>query len=264
MSEPGSAAAGFDCSRPSIARVYDYLLGGKDNYAADRELAERLLSQLPGIRANARANRAFLQRVVRAIAGAGVTQFLDIGTGLPTGENVHQVARSVRPSARVVYVDNDEVVAAHATALLATDEEAEFVLGDLREPQCVLARAEDLLDFRKPVAVLIISMLHFVPDDARARAIVAAIAERLVAGSYLAISHLEYRPADEAVTQQYAGAVADLARRGAREVAALLPEGWEPVEPGLVPVTAWLPPAGAAAEDTAMLGVVARKPQRTG
>ena len=252
---------GFDCSRPSIARVYDYLLGGKDNYAADRELAEQLLSQLPEIRVNARANRAFLQRVVRALAEAGVTQFLDIGTGLPTGENVHQVARMVRPSARVVYVDNDEVVAAHATALLATDDEAEFVLGDLREPQCVLARAEDFLDFSQPLAVLIISMLHFVPDDAQARAIVAAITDRVPAGSYLAISHWVYRPSDEDVTKQYAGAVAELARRSAAEVAALLPQGWESLEPGLVPVTAWRPPAGNAAEDIPVLGVVARKPQ---
>jgi hypothetical protein len=239
------------------------LLGGKDNYAADREVAEQMLSQLPEIMANARANRAFLQRVVRALAEAGVTQFLDIGTGLPTGENVHQVARAVRPSARVVYVDNDEVVAAHATALLATDNEAEFVLGDLRQPQCVLARAGDLLDLSQPVAVLIISMLHFVPDDGQARAIVAAIAERLAAGSYLAISHLEYRPSDEDVTKLYAGAVADLARRDAAEVAALLPRGWQPVEPGLVPVTAWRPPAGDAAEDSPMLGVVARKFQPT-
>ncbi len=138
--------AAIDTGRANIARVYDYLLGGKDNYAADRELAEELLAQQPGIRQNARANRAFMQRVVRTVAQAGVDQFLDLGTGLPTGENVHQVAQSVNPDARVVYVDNDEVVAAHSRALLASDHGAEFMLGDLREPGQIVDSAQCALD----------------------------------------------------------------------------------------------------------------------
>lgn len=261
MTETGPVtSAGYDPTRPSVARVYDYLLGGKDNFAADRALADELLAQQPGIRRNARANRAFMQRAVRAVAASGVRQFLDLGTGLPTSENVHEVARSAAGDARVVYVDNDESVAAHARALLASDPGVHFVLGDLRDPDAVLARAGEWLDFAEPVAVLIISMLHFVPDDGQAADIVGRFAVRVPAGSYLVLSHWQYRPEDEELTRQYAGAVHALARRGEAQVAALLPAGWAPVDPGLVPVTAWQPPGGqAAAEDVPFLGVVARK-----
>ncbi len=259
--DPGIPVA-IDTGRANIARVYDYLLGGKDNYAADRELAEELLAQQPGIRQNARANRAFMQRVVRTIAQAGVDQFLDIGTGLPTGENVHQVAQAVNPDARIVYVDYDGVVAAHSRALLASDHGAEFVLGDLREPGHIVASAGSALDLSRPVALLIISMLHFVPDDAEAQAIVRTLAEPLASGSYLAISHWEYRSADEDLAKRYSGAVAAIARRTREQIAGLLPADWEPVEPGLVPVTAWRPDVwGSAARATIQfVGGVARKP----
>lgn len=258
-----SGTGAYDSSRPSIARVYDYLLGGKDNYAADRALADELLAQQPEIRRNARENREYMQRVVRVIAGAGVAQFLDIGTGLPTGHNVHEVARSIIPDARVVYVDNDEVVASHARALLASDTGVEFVLGDLRQPAEVIARASATLDFAKPVALLIISMLHFMADDSQARATISAYAQSLAPGSYLAISHWQYRPDDdEELTRQYASAVHDLARRGKAEVASLLPAGWELVEPGLVPVPAWRPEARdlPGTSSIPFLGAVLRKP----
>jgi hypothetical protein len=252
----------FDTGQPNIARVYDYLLGGKDNYEADRALAEQLLSQQPGIQANAQANRAFMQRVVRFIATAGVGQFLDVGTGLPTGENVHQIAQSVNEAARIVYVDYDEVVATHSRALLASDHGVEFVQADLREPAEILERAGKVLDLRRPVSLQLISMLHFVPDDAQAAAIVRALTMPLAAGSYLVISHWQYVPADEDLAKQYSGAVHAIARRGREGIAALVPPDWELVEPGLVPVSAWHPSEdNPATQDTVQfMGVVARKP----
>lgn len=253
--------AAFDTGRANIARVYDYLLGGKDNYGADRALAEELLAQQPGIQRNARSNRAFMQRVVRTVAAAGIDQFLDIGTGLPTGENVHQVALAVNPGIQVVYVDNDEVVAAHSRALLASEQGAEFLLGDLREPGKILAEAS-ALDFSLPVALLIISMLHFIPDDVQAKAIIGELTSGLASGSYLAISHWRYHPDDEDLAKRYSGAVHAIARRDQEQIAALLPAGWETVEPGLVPVTAWRPePSRTSAPETAQfMGGVVRKP----
>jgi hypothetical protein len=254
----------IDTGRANIARVYDYLLGGKDNYAADRALAEELLAQQPGIRQNARANRAFMQRVVRTVAQAGVDQFLDLGTGLPTGENVHQVAQSVNPDARVVYVDNDEVVAAHSRALLTSDQGAQFMLGDLREAGRIVDSARSTLDLSRPVALLIISMLHFVPDDAEAQAIVGTLTEPLVSGSYMAISHWQYHFSNENLAQRYSSSVAAIARRTREQIAGLLPAGWESVEPGLVPVTAWRPAVSVPGSEPAMasgfVGAVVRRP----
>jgi hypothetical protein len=251
----------FDTSHANIARVYDYLLGGKDNYEADRALAEELLAQQPGIQVNARANRAFMQRAVRTIATAGIDQFLDIGTGLPTGENVHQVAQSVNSDARVVYVDNDEVVAAHSHALLASHPGVEFIQADLREPADIVARAGTVLDLSRPVALLIVSMLHFIPEDVEATDVVRVLAEPLASGSYLVASHWQYVPADEDLAKRYSGAVHAIARRNREQIAALLPAGWEQLEPGLVPVTTWRPLAvsPAALETVQFMGVVLRK-----
>jgi hypothetical protein len=251
----------FDTAHPNIARVYDYLLGGKDNYAADRELAQELLASQPGIQLNAQANRAFMQRAVRYVANAGIDQFLDIGTGLPTGENVHQVAQSVNQRARIVYVDNDQVVAAHSRALLASDQGVEFVLADLRQPGEIMNRAEASLDLSRPVALLMISMLHFVPDDAEASAIVRDLTAPLASGSYVVISHWQYLPSDEELAKRYSGAVHAIARRSRDEIAALLPPGWEFVDPGLVPVTAWKPSPDSPAvwETIQFMGALARK-----
>jgi O-methyltransferase involved in polyketide biosynthesis len=256
----GTSAAD-DPSRPNIARVYDYLLGGNDHFAADRALADELLARQPQLRANARANRAFMQRVVRYAVADGVTQFLDVGSGLPTGENVHEVARSADPAARVVYVDNDPVVAAHARAILASLPGTTFLLADLREPAGIMAQAGARLDFTAPVAVLCISLLHFIPDDTQAAALVAALTEPLAAGSLLAFTHWKYVPSDEESAQSYSGSVAAIARRGEAELTALVPAGWDLLAPGLVPVTQWRPPAGdpAAAEEIRFYGAVARK-----
>jgi hypothetical protein len=256
------APAPFDTSRANIARVYDYLLGGKDNYQADRTFAQQLLSQQPGIQVNARANRAFMQRAVRMIAAAGIDQFLDIGTGLPTGENVHQVAQSVNANARVVYVDNDDVVAAHSNALLVSDRGVEFIQADLREPAEIITRAGAVLDLSRPVALLLISMLHFIPDDDEASGVVRELTAPLASGSYVVVSHWRYEPTDEDVAKQYSGAVHAIARRGQEQIGALLPADWEPVEPGLVPVISWRPPATSSAplETIQFMGVVIRKP----
>jgi hypothetical protein len=255
-------AAGYDPARPNIARVYDYLLDGKDNFAVDREFAQDLLRQQPTLRANARANRAFMQRVVRYAAHAGLTQFLDLGTGLPTGQNVHEIARSVTPEARVVYVDNDPIVASHARAILATTPSAEFALADMRQPVGVIAAAGESLDLSQPVAVLCISLLHFVPDDVEAASIVTALTSPLAPGSLLAFTHWKYLPSDEESARSYSGSVAAIARRGEPELTALVPAGWDIIEPGLVPVSRWRPSAGEPPQDEEIrfYGVAARKP----
>jgi hypothetical protein len=255
---PGTAV--YDPTRPNIARVYDYLLGGKDNFAADRAFAEELLTQQPHLRVNAQANRAFMQRVVRFAAQAGVTQFLDLGTGLPTGQNVHEVARGIDMRARIVYVDNDPVVAAHARAILASEPGVTFALADMRDPADVIAQATESLDLTLPVAVLCISLLHFVPDDAQAAGIVATLTAPLAAGSLLTFTHWRYVPSDEESFQAYSGSVHAIARRGEPELRALVPAGWELIEPGLVPVTQWRPAAGLpTAEGIGFYGAVARK-----
>jgi hypothetical protein len=248
-------------SGPNIARVYDFLLGGKDNFAADRLFAEELLRQQPHLARNARANRAFMQRVVRFTASSGVTQFIDLGTGLPTGENVHQVAQAAEPGARVVYVDNDPVVAAHAGELLACAHGVQFALADLRDPAGIAAQASATLDLASPVTLLCISLLHFIPDDEEAAAIVASLAEFLAPASYLAFTHWKYQPSDEESARLYSGAVHQIARRGEPGIAALLPAGWEMAEPGLVPVTQWRPEGHPPPPDDEIrfYGLLARK-----
>ena len=158
----------FDTSVPHIARVYDYWLGGKDNFAADRELGERTLQAYPNLVFSVRANRAFLSRTVRFLAAeAGIRQFLDIGTGIPTASNTHEVAQDVAPECRIVYVDNDPIVLSHARALLTSKPEGAcaYIDADLRDPDKILVSAADTLDFSQPVAVMLLTVLQFVPDD---------------------------------------------------------------------------------------------------
>jgi hypothetical protein len=172
--------------------VYDYLLGGKDNFEADRATAEAGIGAFPKIVASARANRAFLGRLVRHLAGAGIRQFLDIGTGLPSANNVHEVAQSVAPASRIVYVDNDPVVLLHARALLTSTAEGttDFVEADMRDFGKILREAARTLDFGQPVAVLLLGILHFLSDDEEAAGIVRALTDAVPVGSYLAICHL--------------------------------------------------------------------------
>jgi len=184
---------GFDTSVAHQARMYDYWLGGKDNFAADRKAAQESLAAFPGMAHLARANRAFLGRVIRYLAGeAGIRQFLDVGTGIPTASNTHQVAQEVAPECRVVYVDYDPVVLSHARALLTSTPEGatDYIDADLREPGHILAKAARTLDFTEPVAVTMLAILHAIGDDEDPYGLVAQIMAALPSGSYLAISHL--------------------------------------------------------------------------
>jgi O-methyltransferase involved in polyketide biosynthesis len=235
-----AGACGFDPRKPNAARVYDYLLGGKDHFAADRHAAERLVSALPDAAMTARANRAFLTTAVRHVAHCGIRQYVDIGAGLPTSPNVHESARAVVPGARVAYVDNDPVALAHARALLATDDFVIVVDGDARNYEAILAAPElgTLIDLSEPVCVLLVSMLHFMTAD-EADTIVAALRERMAPGSYLVISagHQENYRVREQVQAAY-GDTTVLTGRPAAEITAYF-DGFDLVPPGVVPVTEW-------------------------
>jgi len=183
----------IDISKPHVARIYDYFLGGKNNYAADREMAEQVLKVFPEAPIGARINRRFLIETVRwLVQEAGIRQFLDIGSGLPTQQNVHEVAQAIDKDARVVYVDNDPLVRVHAEALLATDPNTIVLEGDLRDPQALLNRPElrEHLDFSQPIALLLVAVLHFIEDTQQAYRIVKTLCDALPPGSYLAISHV--------------------------------------------------------------------------
>src|ERR1700757_72816 len=192
----------IDTSRPHPARIYDYGLGGKNHFAVDREVADKAMAAMPTGRTAARENRAFLGRVVRYLAGeAGVRQFLDIGTGLPTTGNVHEVAQKIAPESRVVYVDNDPLVLAHARALLTSAPEGRtaYIDADLRDPAAILSdpAVRETLDFGQPIALMLVAVLHFITEDAEAAEIVATLLDALPSGSYFVASHAtaEHTPA---------------------------------------------------------------------
>ncbi|MEU6033945.1 SAM-dependent methyltransferase [Actinomadura sp. NPDC047616] len=233
------APAGINPSEPSIARIYDFWLGGKDNYEADRDEATRLERLMPELPLIARQNRSFLIRAVRLLSTEGVDQFLDLGAGLPTAENTHEVAQGINPSSRCVYVDNDPMAIVHGRALLANDGETAMVAADLRNPQAILDRPDvtALIDFDRPVAVLIVSVLHFIPGDT-AYKIVRQVVDRLAPGSYLVLSHALKTSRTEAAANEYRAAKAEVRTR--REIEAFF-EGLELVEPGLVSLTEWRP-----------------------
>jgi hypothetical protein len=240
---------------PNPARIYDYLLGGKDNFPADREVADQVLAIAPVARDVVEDNRAFLRRVVRFLAGeAGVHQFIDLGSGLPTQGNVHEVAQEVAPDARVVYVDNDAMVVSHSRALLAGDNTI-AIQADLREPEAILGHPEvrELLDLDRPVALLLLAILHFLPDDQDPPGILARFRDGLAAGSYLAISHgtrdIPVRPdmsAEEMaemgtrVERLYQLTTASLVTRTRAEVERFF-DGFDLLEPGLVEIQLWRP-----------------------
>jgi hypothetical protein len=242
----GPALSGLDTSVPHIARVYDYWLGGKDNFAVDREAAEQVIAAYPGILHDVRAQRAFLANAVGYLAGeVGIRQFLDIGTGIPTADNTHEVAQDVEPSCRVVYVDNDPMVLAHARALLVgVSAPTAYVDADLRDTGKVFAEAAPLLDFSKPVAVMLISVLHLIPDEDDPRAIVTRLMEAVPSGSWLALSHPARDVNPQQVTEaasrfnQLAPAKATLRNRA--EILGFF-DGLELMEPGLVQVHQWRP-----------------------
>lgn len=268
MAETRRVPPEINTSVAHSARVYDYWLGGKDNFPADRELAERVIAVLPTITRSARANRAFLVRAVRFLAAeAGIRQFLDIGTGIPTSPNVHEVARGVAPAARVVYVDNDPIVLVHARALLTSHPEGktDYIDADLRDPDKILEGAAATLDFGQPVALLLVAILQYVADAEDPWGIVRRLLAPLAPGSYLVLSHPTKDIQGEAVAA------------GAREMNRLLAtsytprthaeisrffDGLELLPPGVVQTTAWRPDPGdddLGGKATMFCGV-ARKP----
>ena len=256
----------FDISVPHIARVYDYWLGGKDNFAADRELGERTLQAYPNLVYSVRANRAFLARTVRFFAEEGIRQFLDVGTGIPTANNTHEVAQRIAPDSRIVYVDNDPIVLSHAQALLKSTPQGRcaYLDADLRDPDTILAKAGDTLDFAKPVAIMLIATMHFVGDDAEAGAIIAKLTGSCVPGSFVAISHVGRDIDTDQQTEMVRRlnqSVAQKATMRDREGVTRLFDGLELVEPGVVRVTEWRPGSALeAASPTGLWGGVARKP----
>jgi hypothetical protein len=243
----------FDTSKAHQARIYNYALGGKDNYAADRAAAEAILKVNPEMAFTARANRAFLGRAVRYLAAeAGIRQFLDIGTGIPTAGNTHEVAQAAAPQSRVVYVDYDPVVLAHARALLTSGEAGvtEYIDADLRDTGTILSQAGQLLDFNRPVAVTLISILHAIPDADDPHAIVATIMETVPPGSYLALSHVGLDLLSPHARQGLEGVADKMMQQGityrTREQVARFFDGTDLVDPGLVRVEEWRPASAAA------------------
>jgi len=260
------ATLGIDLSRASCVRVHDYMLGGKDNFAADREFGEQIVATVPQARWIVREARAFLERAVRYCAEQGVRQFLDLGSGLPTTDSVHEVAQRVDPACRVVYVDNDPMAVAHAQALLATGLPGiAAIRGDARRPADILDHGEvrALIDFSRPVAVLMGCVLHYFTDEDDPAGVIARFMEAAASGSHLVLSHgtNDMLPEESAqVSEFYRGIAMPLILRNRDEFGALL-AGLELVEPGVVFTTEWRPPHEV--DDPGRAGIyagVARKP----
>jgi hypothetical protein len=260
-------APAFDTSVAHSARVYDYWLGGKDNFAADRAAGEQVIEVRPAIRSDVQANRAFLGRAVRYLAGeAGIRQFLDIGTGLPSANNTHEVAQSVAPDARIVYVDNDPIVLAHARALLTSTPEGvtAYLDADLRDPATILAQAADTLDLTQPVAIMLVAVLHHIPDADDPYGVVGRLRDAVPSGSYLVVSHpakdIQTEKVAEVARRYNASVVTGQTRRTGDEVTAFFGD-WDILEPGITQTALWRPDGPTAlSEPIPMWAGVARKP----
>ncbi|MEU3647094.1 SAM-dependent methyltransferase [Lentzea sp. NPDC034063] len=251
---------GVDTGRPSAARLYDYLLGGGHNFAADRALAEKFLRAQPNARTIARLNRAFLRRAVLLMIDEGIRQFLDLGSGIPTVGNVHEIARKADPEAHVVYVDFEEVAVAHSQLILEGDPRATIVQEDMTKPDAVLRSARDsgLIDFSQPVGVLTAGVFHFVPPEADPNAIVAAYRDAVPAGSYLAVSQFtqDLQPAEMAgIVEVMKKSQNPMYPRTKSEIEALF-AGFELLEPGIVPTPLWRP-EGTNTDDPDKAGIYA-------
>ena len=262
-----TARSGIDTTVPHSARIWNYWLGGKDNFAVDRAAGDAWETTFPGMRDIARASRSFLTRSIAYLAqDAGIRQFLDVGTGLPTAENTHQVAQRIAPEARIVYVDNDPLVLAHARALLTSTPEGAtaYIHADLRDPDKILAEAADTLDFTEPIALILSGVLGHVVDIGQARSIVRGLLAGLPSGSYLSLNDgtsVIAREELEQATQDYndSGAL-PYVQRTPEEIASFF-EGLELVEPGIVSCPRWRPdPAAANEPDLDAFGGVGRKP----
>jgi hypothetical protein len=241
-------ATQFNASRPHVARVYDYLLGGKDNFAADRAVGDQMIASLPAVKVGVRAQRDVLGRVVRFLVGeVGIRQLLDIGSGLPTAENVHEIAQRIEPATRVVYLDHDPIVLSHARALLADDKATFVAAGDLRDPAGILSEPAvvDHLDWDEPVGLLMCGILHYILDEEKPAELVGTLYRALPPGSYVFIHHLLDMEDPAAVTLQ-AQMRGGLGRAQFRTMAQIsdLFAGLEFVEPGLVLVPDWRPDSG--------------------
>ncbi|WP_054056017.1 SAM-dependent methyltransferase [Alloactinosynnema sp. L-07] len=239
---------GIDLDRPSAARLYDYLLGGGHNFAHDRELAERFLKAQPHAREIARHNRSFLRRAVLFMAGQGIRQFLDLGSGIPTVGNVHAIAQAADPTARVVYVDYEEVAFAHSHLMLADNPNATIVQADLTDPDAVLGAAETraLLDFDQPIGLIMAGVFHFVPPRSNPAQIVARYRDATASGSWLAFSQFtrDLMPEEmDRIVEVMKSSRDPMFPRSRDEIAALF-EGYELVEPGIVPTALWHPDQG--------------------
>ncbi|WP_370947151.1 SAM-dependent methyltransferase [Amycolatopsis sp. cg5] len=236
-----------DVSVPSMARTYDFMLGGGHNFAADRAVGDQIERAMPGLRAAARVNRKFLGRVVRFMVASGIRQFLDVGSGIPTVANVHEVAQAEDPDCRVVYVDRDPVAVAHSELMLAENDRAAVVHADMRDPESILAspEADRLLNFDEPVGLLMLLMLHWIPDDSDPAGLLARYGSRLVPGSYLAITHVSgdhqgagLAAATDAIKRSKSPDQVNL--RTHAQITALF-DGFELIEPGLVGCGEWRP-----------------------
>jgi hypothetical protein len=256
----------FDTSVAHIARVYDYWLGGKDNFEADRQAGEEALAAYPDLVSSVRANRAFLARGVRFMAAeAGIRQFLDIGTGIPSANNTHEVAQSVAPESRVVYVDNDPIVLAHARALLVGGPEGrtDYLDADLRETEKILDHARQLLDFSQPVAVMLVAVLHLIGPEDHPYSIVSELMDAVPPGSYLLLSHVASDIEPEKMAEMGKRLNRLLAQKGYYRSQAEVGDffaGLDLIEPGVVPVQRWRQDSEVeGARKAAMWGGVARK-----
>ncbi|MGV4980854.1 SAM-dependent methyltransferase [Streptomyces sp. NRAIS4] len=264
MTQDGSQAVRIDTSKPHPARIYDYLLGGKDNYEVDQQAGDQLAAAAPEVWISVRANRAFLRRAVRYVVDSGVRQILDIGTGLPTSPNVHEVAQELAPDVRVAYVDNDPIVKAHADALLSRAGTTSIVLADLRDPQSIVDHPEvrRTIDFGRPVALFLVAILHFIRDTDEPERIVATLRDALPAGSFLVLSHATGDFADDRREAEavYNNATATMNLRSRDRVERFF-DGFELVEPGLTQVPFWRPDTTPPprSEEIGFYGGVARK-----
>jgi O-methyltransferase involved in polyketide biosynthesis len=258
----------LDTTVAHSARLWNYLLGGKDNFAADREAAEMALALMPELVQSARADREFLGRAVRYLAGeAGVRQFLDIGTGLPTANNTHEVAQSVAPESRIVYVDNDPMVLVHARALLTSTPEGatDYIDADVRDPDKILQAAARTLDFDQPIAIMLLGIVNFIVDDDEAYAVVKRLVDAVPSGSFLVISHptREVNPeaVDEAMRMWNESGAAPITARTREELTRFF-DGLELLEPGVVTCSHWRPDPGGESTPVKVseFGGIGRKP----
>jgi SAM-dependent methyltransferase len=257
---PDWALEGVDLSRPSAARVYDYFLGGSHNLQVDRELAEQIQRMTPNIGETMRANRAFLRRAVRFLVGEGIGQFLDIGSGIPTVGNVHEVAQALAPEARVVYVDVDPVAVAHSRVILRGNDHAAVVRGDLREPEDLLAevRKLGLIDLEAPTAILLAGVVHFLRDDDRPAEAIGRLRRAVPPGSYLLISHVTYdgQPPEVVHAQRSSRTGTEIVLRSGAGIRGYFGD-FQLVEPGLVFLNAWRPEPGEGDEHPERMGAYA-------